>query len=80
MTLLDRVRSEISTEPKTITELCEQFNELDEIRIMGCIARLQMEGIVSMVDFYKGYEPDGSAFYLARYAKTGAGGDDSDLP
>ena len=69
-TLMDRVRNELTTEPTTIPELCEQFQEKDEIKIMRCIAELEIEGIATIVDFYKGFDPDGCAFYLARYARV----------
>jgi len=70
MTLLDRMRSELSAEPKTMPELCEQFSESDEFKIMRCIANLEIESIATLVDYYKGYRPDGCPFYLARYARV----------
>ena len=70
MTLLDRMRSELMVEPKTIPELCEQFGEIDEFKIMRGIAILESENVATIIDYYKGFEPDGRAFYLARYARV----------
>jgi len=69
MKLKDRIL-EIETPPLglTIPEYQEKLGEVDEFKVMRAIAELQIEQKMTLTSFYKGYEPDACAFYLARYA------------
>lgn len=51
----------------TVPKFCEKLEITDEILMMRVIAELEIEGKLQITEFDKGYNPDGCAFYLAKY-------------
>lgn len=64
MNVIDALRSGA----KTIPELCKMFDENNEYKIMREIAELVHKDKAYLAGFETCYEPDGCAFYLAKYA------------
>jgi hypothetical protein len=67
MNLKEKVTNAIAETAMSIPDLQKKFNVTNEYKIMRIIAELQYDKKAILYDFEKLYQPDGCAFYLARY-------------
>jgi len=51
----------------TITQICKYLNIDDEFDVMSVIGDLESTNEIEMKGMKKYYEPDGCAFYVAKY-------------
>ncbi len=69
MDLKEQVKQGLTTEGKTIYELCKEFDVSDEYIMMSIIAELEYSGDAILNNFEKIYREDGGAIYLSKYSR-----------
>jgi len=57
----------LKDEPLTVYEIMNKLECDDDLIVLSMIAELEMEEKIKLIDFKTCYEPDGCAFYMARY-------------
>jgi hypothetical protein len=68
--LVEKLKEELTSEGKSIPELCRSLGETDQYVVMEAIAELEDSGFAVLKDFGRIYREDGGAIYLAKYARN----------
>lgn len=57
----------LKTTPLTVDEIARELNLDDTFMVLSMLAELEYDKKVTMCGFKTCYEPDGCAFYIAKY-------------
>jgi len=67
--LIEELKRKLTTEGKSVPELCRATKITDEYMMLSAIAELEDSGDIILNGFDRVYREDGGAIYLAKYSK-----------
>jgi DNA polymerase I-like protein with 3'-5' exonuclease and polymerase domains len=70
--LIGKLKEVLTSEGKSIPELCRILEEKDQYKLMEAIAELENSGFAILDGYYRIYREDGGAIYQAKYSRKTA--------